>query len=281
MIKPKSFGYAPVFGGEVYYQTYGDGRPILLIHGGFGMIETFHHMIKQLSEHHTVIGVDLQGHGRTAPFDRPMSHASFADDVVAVIAHLGYERANLLGYSMGGEVALQVALRHPNVVDRLVIVSAPFSWGGWHDTTQAALLTIGANSIDPMRGTPLYDMYVRVADNPDANWPKLHLALGGMAAGSAGYDHGEALKRGLPAPTLLVSGDWDSVMPSHMVEYFSRLVGGLRDAGWDSSGMTQHRLAILPGQTHYSIQSSAALSQAVQKFTTSVPELEREVLRGS
>ncbi|MBJ3786982.1 alpha/beta fold hydrolase [Devosia sediminis] len=281
MIKPKSSGYVPVSGGEVYYQTYGHGRPILLIHGGFGMIETFDHMIKQLSEHHTVIGVDLQGHGRTAPFDRPMSHGSLADDVVAVIAHIGYERANLLGYSMGGEVALQVALRYPKVVERLVIVSAPFSWGGWHDTTQAALRTIGASSIEPMRGTPLYDMYVKVADNPEENWPKLHLALGGMAAGSAGYDHGEALKRGLPAPTLLVSGDWDSVMPSHMVEYFSRLVGGLRDAGWDSSVMNQHRLAILPGQTHYSIQSSAALSQAVQEFTTSVPELEREVLRRS
>ena len=129
---PSTSGYAPVNGVEVYYQVYGQGEPLVLLHGGFGAMEMFGPNIAALAANHTVIGVDLQAHGRTLPFDRPMTFENLATDIAALIGHLGYGKADLVGYSTGGQVALRTAIDHPEVVDRLVLVSVPYARRGWH-----------------------------------------------------------------------------------------------------------------------------------------------------
>jgi pimeloyl-ACP methyl ester carboxylesterase len=125
-------GYAPVNGLEMYYEIHGTGEPLILLHGGVGAIEMFGEVLPLLAQGRQVIAADLQAHGRTADIDRPLSFESMADDIRALIEHLGLEEADVMGYSLGGGVALQTVLRHPQVVRKLVLVSTPFSRDGWY-----------------------------------------------------------------------------------------------------------------------------------------------------
>jgi len=123
--------YADVNGLSLYYAEHGSGEPLVLLHGGFGTGEMFGPVLPALAAQRRVIAVDLQAHGRTADAGRPLRYETMADDVAALIGHLGHVRSDVMGVSMGGGVALRTAIQHPEAVDRVVLVSAPFRRDGW------------------------------------------------------------------------------------------------------------------------------------------------------
>jgi pimeloyl-ACP methyl ester carboxylesterase len=253
---------ATVNGIELGYRIVGDGEPLILLHGGFGTVEMFGSNVDLLAEHRRVIGVDLQSHGRSPAADRPMTFEAMADDIAELIRMLGLERATIVGFSFGGGVALRTAIQHPQVVDRLVLVSTVFARDGWYPEMRAGMDAMGPQTADFMRQTPLYEAYANVAPNVD-DWPILVEQVAEALKGD--YDW----SRDIPAlsmPVMIVIGDADAIRPSHAVEFFELLGGGKRDAGFDRSRMTPHRLAILPGVTHYDINVVPALSAAVIPF---------------
>lgn len=136
-------GYASVNDLEIYYEILGTGKPLILLHGGVGAIEMFGEVLPLLAEGRQVIAFDLQAHGRTADIDRPLSYELMADDIAALIKHLQIERADVMGYSLGGGVALQTAIRHPEVVRKLVVVSTPFKRDGWYPEVLAGMGQMG------------------------------------------------------------------------------------------------------------------------------------------
>ena len=246
-------GYAPVNGVEIYYEIHGSGAPLVLLHGGFGAIEMFGPVLAALAEKRQVIGVDLQGHGRTLPFDnRPMTFANMATDVAELIKWLGYEKVDVMGYSMGGNTATRIAIDHPEVVNKLVVASAPFALKGMHDYNLQGMAQIGAapeQAAEGMKQTPMYPMYVQLMPDAEKNWPKTVAQTGALV--NTDYDWSAEVKQ-ITAPTMLVFADWDAIRIAHIATFFELLGGGLQDAQWDGSGMNKNRLAILPGATHYS-----------------------------
>ncbi len=254
--------YAEVNGLKLYYEVHGDGPPLILLHGGVGAVEMFGEILPALAEERRVIGVDLQAHGRTADIDRPMTFEAMADDVAALIGHLGLQEADVMGYSMGGGVALQTAIRHPEAVRKAVLVSTPFKRHGWYPEVLAGMEQMGPEAAEPMKGSPMYGLYSDVAPRPE-DWTVLLRKLGDLLRRD--YDWSEDVAA-LQMPVMIVVGDADSLPPAHAVEFFGLLGGGKRDAGWDGSGMPKSRLAILPGTTHYGILSSPTLEPAVAPF---------------
>jgi pimeloyl-ACP methyl ester carboxylesterase len=255
-------GVAQVNGIGLGYRIVGDGEPLVLLHGGFGSSDMFGPNVELLAGARRVIGVDLQSHGRSPAADRPMRFETMADDIAALIRGLGFERAAIMGLSLGGGVGLRTAIQHPDVVERLILVSTVFKRRGWHPEMTAGMDAMGPETAEPLRQTPLYEAYRQVAPRV-ADWPVLVRQL--TEALKIDYDW-SAEVAGLRMPVLLVIGDADGMPPSHAVEFFSLLGGGRRDAGFDRSGMTHHRLAILPGVTHYDINAVPALSAAVIPF---------------
>ncbi len=255
-------GYAPVNGLNLYYEIHGTGKPLILLHGGLGATEMFDEVMPALSKDRQVIAVDLQAHGRTGDIDRPLSYDAMADDIAALIKNLGIEKADVMGYSVGGGVALRTAVRHPEVVRKLVLVSTAFRRDGWYPEVLAGMAQMGAGAAESMKQTPMYQLYARVAPKP-ADWPVLLTKLGEMLRKD--YDWSNDVAR-IKVPTLLVFGDADAVRTAHAVQLFELLGGGKKDGGWDGSGMSNARLAILPGLTHYSIFSSPALPASVTPF---------------
>jgi len=260
MPNPNQAGYAQVNGVEVYYAVYGDGAPLVLLHGGLMAGSGFAPILDTLAMHHRVVTIDLQGHGHTLPFDRPMTFEAMADDVAGVIEHLDLGPTSVLGYSLGATTALRLAIQHPELVSRLVHVSAPYSFAeGWHDYNLEGMRGMSATLADGIMQSPMYAAYA--AEAPDsANFPILLDKLGDMMR--AGFDYSEEIKT-LKVPTLLVYGDWDAVRISHAAKFFELLGGGLQDAGWDGSGMNRNRLAILPGLTHYTMVSPQLAATAL------------------
>lgn len=246
---PSKSGYAPVNGVEVYYAIYGEGDPLVLLHGGLATIDMFGPNVALLAEGHQVIAIDLQAHGHTLPFDRPMSYEAMADDVAGVIQYLGFEKADVMGYSLGAGTALRVAIQHPDRVNKLIVTSAPYAWAGWHDYNQQGMRSMTPDMAESMKGTPLYESYAAVA--PDVNnFPVLIEQVTAMMKHD--YDWSAEVKQ-IKAPTLLMFADWDAVRTSHVASFFELLGGGLQDALWDGSGMNANRLAIIPNATHYNI----------------------------
>jgi pimeloyl-ACP methyl ester carboxylesterase len=255
--------YAKVNGIELGYRVVGEGPPLVLLHGGFGTVEMFGPNVDLLAQGRQVIGVDLQSHGRTpATPDRPMRFETMANDIAALIRELGHERSAVMGFSLGGGVALRLGIQHPNLVERLVLVSTVFTRQGWYPEMRAGMDAMGPESAEFLRQTPMYEGYAAVAPNVD-DWPVLVSQVTGLI--KQDYDW-SAEVRDLSMPVMVVIGDADGLPPSHAVEFFGLLGGGQRDASWDRSGMTQHRLAILPGVTHYDINVQPALSAAVIPF---------------
>ena len=254
--------FAKINGLNLYYEIHGSGQPLILLHGGFGVVGMFEQGLPLLAEHGQVIGVELQGHGHTADIDRPLSFEHMADDVAALVKHLGLGRADVLGYSVGGGVALQTAIQHPDLVRKLVVVSAPCKSDGWYPETRAGFKAINAELGKSWVGTPMHQAYASVAPKPE-NWPLLADKLGQLL--KKDYDWSKEVAV-LKAPVLIVVGDADSVRTAHAVELFGLLGGGKVDAGWDGSGMSNARLAVLPGTTHYNIFSSSTLASIVTPF---------------
>ena len=259
-------GYAPVNGIELYYEIHGTGRPLVLLHGGFGAIEMFGPVLAALAETRQVIGVDLQGHGRTLPFDRPMTFEAMATDVAELIKWLGYDKADVMGYSMGGATALRVAIDHPEVVDRLVVTSVAYAFSGWHDFNQQGMKGMAAapeQAVEPMKQTPMYQMYAALMPDAEKNWPRTITQTAQLVGKDFDWS---AEVAGITVPTQLVFGDWDAVRTSHVASFFELLGGGTQDANWDGSGMNTNRLAILPGATHYTMFTDPRLATTAAAF---------------
>lgn len=254
--------YADVNGIRLYYEIHGKGRPVVLLHGGLGAIEMFGPNLAALAQNHQVIAVDLQGHGRTADIDRPLSVELMADDVAALIKHLSLVRPDVMGYSLGGGVALLTAIRHPDAVGKLVVVSTVFRRNGFYPDILVQQAQVNAAAADAMKQTPMYQLYSSIAPRPQ-DWPRLLGKIGD--AMKKDFDFSKQIS-GIKAKTLIVAGDADIFPPSHAVEMFGLLGGGQRDAGWDGSGRPNSRLAILPGLTHYTIFAAPALTATVIPF---------------
>jgi pimeloyl-ACP methyl ester carboxylesterase len=258
--------YADVNGINLYYETHGRAglRPLILLHGGLGSGEMFGPILPALTADHQVIAVDLQGHGRTADIDRPLDVRFMADDVAALIEHLGLEKPDVMGYSLGGGVAFQTAVRHPELVRRLVIVSVNIRTNAIYPEMLAQQGQVGPDAMAFMKDTPMYQLYQRVAPRPE-DFPRLLGKIGESMAKD--FDFTEEV-RALQMPTLVVAADADMAPPSHYVEVFGLLDGGKRDGGWMGEGRPAggHALAILPGLTHYSIFASPVLAAAALSF---------------
>jgi pimeloyl-ACP methyl ester carboxylesterase len=246
--------YADVNGVHLYYRTIGSGRPLILLHGGLFSSEMFGPTLPALAANHKVIAVDLQGHGRTADIDRPIDIRLMADDIAALIDHLGLDKPDIVGYSLGGGVAFFTAVKHPEKVGKLVIAGTHIR----RDAIPAEMLAqqdrVGSAAVEFMKETPMYQHYQAVAPRPD-DFGRLLDKVGASMAND--FDFSEEL-RGLKVPTMIVAADADMAPPSHYVEMFKLLDGGLRDGGWMGEGRPKggHALAILPGLTHYNLGTS-------------------------
>src|SRR5215203_1192691 len=261
--------YAEVNGINLYYETLGSGRPLILLHGGLGSGEMFGPILPTLAAEHQVINVDLQGHGRTADVDRPLDLRLLADDIAALIDHLGLDRPHVVGYSFGGGVAFWTAVQHPEKVGKLVMASAHVR----RNAIPAEMLEqqgqVSAAAAEFMKETPMYELYHRVAPRPE-DFPVLLDKIGTMMAHD--FDFTEEV-RGLQVPTLIAAADADMAPPSHYVEVFGLLDGGQRDGGWMGEGRPKggHALAIIPGTTHYDVGESPLFAAVVLDFLRDDP----------
>jgi len=249
-------------GVDYYYEIAGDGDPLLMLHGGLGSFHMFDPILPALMKTRTVIGVDLYGHGRTALTERHMDFHAFGDDMAAILDALGYDQVDVLGYSFGAGVGFQLAARHPEKVRGLVLVSGGFASNGFFAEMRAQQAMVGAGMADMMKGTPMWTGYMAVAPNPE-DFPRLLDEMGDYMR--ADYDWRADVSR-LTMPVMLVWGDADMFRPEHMVEFFHLLGGGLKDGGWMREYVTQNRLAILPGRTHYEMGVAPELVPTVLPF---------------
>src|SRR5438874_9683283 len=262
MMPTNTSSTARVNGVELGYRLIGEGDPLILLHGGFGSVEMFGPNVELLAAGRRVIGVDLQSHGRSPAADRPMRFETMADDIAELIGSLGLERAAIMGFSLGGAVGLRTAIQHPDLVERLVLVSTVFKRQGWYPEMTAGMDAMGPGTAEFLMQSPMYEAYKGIAPKVE-DWPVLVKQL--SDALKVDYDWSADIP-GLKMPVMLVIGDADGIPPSHAVEFFRLLGGGLRDANWDRSGMTRHRLAILPGLSHYDINVAPALAASIIPF---------------
>jgi len=235
-------GYAPVGGLELYYELHGQGPPLVLLHGAFMTIDLMGPLLQGLAETRQVIAVELQGHGRTADIDRPLTYEQMADDTAGLLRHLGVDSADVVGYSMGGGVALQLAIRHGSLVRRLVVASATFRSDGMPAEALAAFPTI---TPELFAGSPIEEAYLRLAPNPD-DFPKLVEKMTRLDTTEFAWPEEDI--RAISAPTLIVLGDSDGVRLEHAVEFFRLRGGGVMG---DLAGMPESQLAVLPGTSHF------------------------------
>ena len=254
--------YADVNGIKLYYEIDGAGRPLVLLHGGLGAIEMFGPNLAELAKGRQVIGVDLQGHGRTADIDRPLSPELMADDIAALIKHLKLERPDIMGFSLGGGVAVQTVIRHPEVVGKLVVVSTPIRRDAFYPDILVQQRQVTAAAAEAMKQTPMYQMYASLAPRPE-DWGRLLGKIGD--AMKVDFDLSDQVAK-IKAPTLIVAGDADIFPPAHAVEVFGLLGGGKGDPGWDGSGRPNSQLAILPGVSHYTMAIAPALASVAIAF---------------
>jgi len=261
--------YAEVNGINLYFETHGSGRPLVLLHGGLGSGEMFGPVLPLLADHHQVVAVDLQGHGRTADIDRPIDVRLMAGDIAALIDYLGLERPDLVGYSLGGGVALHTAAKYPDKAGRLVVASANIRPDAIYPDMRAQQAQVKAAAAEFMKETPMYQLYQRVAPRPE-DFPRLLDKIGELMAKD--FDFTEEV-RSLQMPTLIVAADADMAPPSHYVEVFKLLGGGLRDGGWMGEGRPEggHALAILPRLTHYDICDSPLFAAVTLAFLDERP----------
>jgi pimeloyl-ACP methyl ester carboxylesterase len=246
-------GYAEVNGLEMYYEIHGTGQPLVVLHGAYMTIDAMGEVVPELARTRQVIAVELQGHGRTADIDRPLSYEQMADDTAALLRHLGIEQADVFGSSMGGGVALQVAIRHPEVVRKLVVASASYTSDGMQPELLEMVPTI---TPEAFAGSPIEEDYLRTAPNPD-DFPNLVAKLKRLDMESFAWPPEDI--RGIEAPTLIIIGDSDAIRLEHAVELFRLLGGGVMG---DLAGLPKSQLAVLPGTTHFVPPGSAVLDRA-------------------
>jgi pimeloyl-ACP methyl ester carboxylesterase len=240
-IKPAESGYAEVNGLKLYYEVYGEGKPIVLLHGAFMNIPlNWSQIIPMLSKDRKVIVAEMQGHGRTRDISREFSYENMADDVSGLLKHLKIDSADILGYSMGGGVALQLAVRHPEQLRRLVVLSGTYAHDGWWPDVEASFATINA---DMFKGSVIQKQYDSLGNDP-AKFPEFVKKV--MSADLKPYDWTKEVKK-IQAPIFMAIGDADGVKYEHAIELFKAKGGGKMG---DIYGLPKSRLAIIPGTTH-------------------------------
>ncbi len=234
-------GYASVNGLDMYYEIHGSGEPLILLPGGFMTVEAMGTLVPQLAATRRVIGVELQGHGHTADIERPLRFEWMADDIAALIGHLGFAQADIFGFSLGGGVALQTAIRHPEVVRKLALASTAFRREGWYPESLAGMAAI---SVETFAGSPIEEAYRATSPRPEA-WPTVVAKVRQLL--NEDYDWGKDVAA-LKTPTLIVVGDADGLRLAHAVEFFGLLGGGKADG--DLQGLPPTQLAVLAATTH-------------------------------
>lgn len=245
--------YAEVNGVNMYYEIHGTGKPLVVLHGAYMTIDAMGEIVPALAETRRVIAVELQGHGRTADIDRPITYEHMADDVAALLRHLEIKNADIFGYSMGGAAAIQVTIRHPDVVRKLVVASASYTSDGAHPEMLEMIPSI---TPEAFAGSPLEEDYLRTAPNPE-DFPTLVAKLKQLDMEPFAWPQEDI--RGISAPTLLIIGDSDVVRLEHAVELFRLLGGGVMG---DLAGLPKSQLAVLPGTSHFIPPGSGMLDRA-------------------
>lgn len=254
--------YARINGLDLYYEVHGrqgSSVPLIMLHGGVN-VNAFGPNLSALASTRQVIAVHLQGHGHTRDIDRPLRIEHLADDIAGLLAHLGLDQADLLGYSFGGAVALQTTIRHPQIVRRLVLVAAAMRRRAFYPEVQAAFASMPETAAQlgtSLRQSPLAQLY------PLVDWERLFRKLGELL--SQDFDWSGQVEA-LRVPTMLVYADADCFHPEEIVALYRRLGGGQRDAGMDGSLRPTARLAIVPGTTHYDLLATTAVADLVLPF---------------
>lgn len=253
-------GYAPVDGTELYYEIHGTGAPLIMLHGGVNPSEMFGAPLAEMAKSFKVIAIQARGHGLSKDTEAHWSFEQDADDVAAVMKDLKIEKASVMGYSFGGGIALQFAIRHPDMLDKLVTISVANATSGEYPEIKAAFEQMPAMA-DAIGGniakSPLAQMY------PDRDWATVMRKTGEL--NSKDYDWSAEIKT-IKAPTLLIFADADSIRPEHIAEFYKLLGGGQKDAGMDGSQRSPNQLAIIPGATHYNIMASPAVALFATSF---------------
>jgi pimeloyl-ACP methyl ester carboxylesterase len=240
-IKPTEHGFADVNGLKMYYEVYGQGKPIVLLHGSYMSIPlNWSGIIPRLAKDRKVIVTEMQGHGRTRDASREFSYEGMADDVSGLLKHLKIDSADILGYSMGGGVALQVAVRHPEQVRRLVVLSGTYAHDGWWPDVEKSFSTITS---DIFKDTPIQKQYDSLGNDP-SHFPEFVRKV--ISIDLKPYDWSKDVKK-IQAPIFMAIGDADGVRYEHALELFRAKGGGKMG---DMHGLPKSRLAIIPGTTH-------------------------------
>lgn len=236
-------GYAPVNGMRMYYEVHGSGDPIVLLHGAYMTIEgPIREMAQALKKNRRVIVVELQGHGRTADVDRrAITYEQMADDMAAFLKYMNLDSADIFGYSMGAGTALQLAIRHPRLVKKMILASVSYNTGGWSPELMKLIPTITPTVFE---GSPYKKEYDSLAPKKEI-FPVLVQKL--KALDMAPQDWPAEWIKAIKSPVLLMIGDSDAVTLEHAVDMFKLLGGGVMG---DLQGLPRSQLAILPGTTH-------------------------------
>ena len=256
----------PVNGMEMYYEVAGEGPPLVVLHGAYMNIETMGAIIPALAESHRVYALEFQGHGRTTDLDRPITYPALADDVAAFMDAVGLQQADIFGYSMGAATGLQLAIRHPEKVGKLIAASTAYDVEGWHPTFRAFVPQM---TVEMFVSMPFAEDYKKLAADPEG-FPKLVEKL--IALEKEPMAWGEEVKT-IKAPVLIIAGDADVVTLEHSVALFRLLGGGVM--GDMGQPLPASRLAILPATSH-----TAVISQVDLLLLFIEPFLEGEVPKG-
>ncbi len=243
--KPASSGYAPVNGIKMYYEVYGEGRPLILLHGAFYTIEmNWSQLIPELSKNRKIIAVEMQGHGHTAYYERKLSVTTLASDVAGLMDYLKIDSADVAGYSMGGSVAYQFAVKYPKRLRKLVIISSTYKSSGWLPVVNNAFKDFKPEFFD---NTPLKTGYDAAA--PDkSNWRKFIAQM--IVFAQERFDIGDANIAKMTAPVLIISGDNDGLNKTELIKTYQLLGGGIAA---DMAPMPKSQLAIVPARAHVSL----------------------------
>jgi pimeloyl-ACP methyl ester carboxylesterase len=252
MSTPTSTARVAVNGVELYYEMHGKGTPLVMLHGGVNPSDMFGAPLAAMAKTHQVIAIHLRGHGFSTDSAEPWSYQQMADDVAALLGKLGIEKVDFMGWSLGGGVAFQTAIRHPQRVGKLIVVSMNIRDKGNFPEIQAEFDAMPGKASEYARGikqSPLAKTY------PDVDWEVMMRKTGEMNQGP--YDWSADVAK-IAAPTLLIFSDADMMYPEHIVEIYKLLGGGTRDSSIDGSlRPTPNQLAIIPGTTHYNLMLTA------------------------
>jgi pimeloyl-ACP methyl ester carboxylesterase len=258
-------GYAPVNGLKMYYEIHGKGEPVVLLHGSFMTLTNFNwpEMIAALSKSRQVIAVEMQGHGRTADINRDFSYDNLADDIAALLDYLKIGKADIIGYSMGASVAMNLAIRHPNAVRKVVSISGVFRANGW---VQEVLDAYPHFTAEAFKGSPIEAEYQKLSPTPNEfpNFVKRAISMDLKP-----YDLGAEKLKATQAPMFFIHGDADGVRLDHIVEMF-RLKGG--EIMGDMRPRSASRLAVLPDTTHVTLmQKIDVIAPMINDFLDAKP----------